>query len=95
VYDEPDVEQPLVRPGWKPQFRIQTLLVVTLLFAVLAAVLGELLRSNGHPDTFRVFFFILLTVAAPVLVMIVSSTITGIRRWRLGAAESDEDDLID
>lgn len=61
---------------WRLQFGLATLMVATMLFSFLAALLGGLLRERpGAKDNTRLVFFIIMAVAAPMLVTIAISLI--------------------
>lgn len=66
---------------WRPTFGIKTILLVTLLVAVLSATLSGLLGGgDAKPSGRQMMFFIFLAMAAPMLVMIVLSVWPSIRR---------------
>jgi hypothetical protein len=56
------------------QFGLRSLLVATLLFSVLFAVMGGLVREGLDPEKNpRLIVYVVLAVAAPMLVMIGAS----------------------
>ena len=67
---------PQTRPSprrWRPRFGLLSLLLVTTVFSVGAAVLGYLLRSGA--DSADTAVFVILATAAPMGVMIVASLV--------------------
>jgi len=81
AFPPPDM-QPRPRRPWRPTFGIKTILLVTLLVAVLAATLSGLLDNAGGRTAAgpNWVFFIFLAMAAPMLVMILLSVWPAIRR---------------
>ena len=73
--DEPELGP--ARGPW--QFSIASLLVTMALVSVLAAALGGLLDPSQ--TTYPRGFFVVMIVAAPLLVMIVASLLVAMRRW--------------
>jgi len=75
----PDPESP---PPRRPfQFTLGTLLLVTALVSVLAAALGGLLRRRQGAFEMPPGFFVLMTIAAPVAVLIFLSLAQSLLRW--------------
>jgi hypothetical protein len=74
-------------PGWRPQFGLLTLLLVTVIFSLAFAVLGGLLRQQGAADSAT---FVLLAAAGPLaLIVLVGLIKLGMQVF----GGSQEDDL--
>lgn len=58
---------------WQPRFGISTLLFLTFLCAIVAAVAGAWKRFGFQPGTPANAFFVLLVVGAPFFVMMLMS----------------------
>ena len=72
--DRTEVRQPPADRPPRFQFRLRTLLVVTLLFAVLFMVMAGLLREGLNPEKNpKLLVFIVLAVAAPLAMMMLAS----------------------
>ena len=86
--------------GWRPQFRLITLLVAMVLFSVLAAGLAGLLRESAHAGgkNPHFFFFVLLVVAAPLCTIAIAGAIPPLKRLfrylesRRQREEADDDE---
>ncbi|MBX7165333.1 MAG: hypothetical protein K1X74_03200 [Pirellulales bacterium] len=70
-------------PRWRLQFGLGTLLLVMLLVGVAAAALGGLLRATASRAAEPLLTFVLLTIAAPLaLLMVISLLHTLTAVWR-------------
>jgi len=78
---EPPESPPPRRPF---QFGLGTLLLITTLFAVLAAAFAGMLHRRAGRSSMPPGFFVLMAVAAPVAVLIVLSLVRAIVRWLQG-----------
>ncbi len=80
---EPDPSRPEVPRPWQPRFSIGTMLLTMLVFAVMAAAGSYLVRALREGDRRFHLVFILLTLAAPMLLVVIVSllrTLTTRRR---------------
>ncbi len=66
---------------WRPRFGIGALLMVMLVFSVTGAAGYYLVRSLGQRDRSAHLTFILFTLAAPILLLVVVSVIRRIVVW--------------
>jgi len=66
------------------QFGLGTLLLITTLFAVLAAAFAGMLDRRAGRSSMPPGFFVLMAVAAPVAVLIVLSLVRAIVHWLQG-----------
>jgi hypothetical protein len=73
---KPDVPEP-----WRPRYGIGALLMVMLVFSVTGAAGYYLVQSLGEKDRSAHLTFILFTLAAPILLMVVVSVIRRIVVW--------------
>ena len=71
-----DVPEP-----WRPRFGISSLLMVMLVFSVTGAAGYYLVRSLGERDRSAHLTFILFTLSAPILLMVVVSLVRRIIVW--------------
>lgn len=86
--------------GWRPQFRLITMLGAMVLFSVLAAVLAGLLREGADLSVTNPAFivFLVAVLAAPLGVMTLAGLIPPLKRfWRFLESrrrrpEEDDDD---
>lgn len=79
--DQPDNELPPSKPGPSPfQFRLVTLMLVTVLACVLAALFGGLVRNDADGDYKS--RFILLTLIVPTGLVVLLSLLRWIFRPR-------------
>ena len=75
----PNGESP---PPRRPfQFTLGTLLLVTTLVSILAAALAGLLQRRSSSFEMPPGFFVLMTIAAPVAVLIFLSLTRALVRW--------------
>lgn len=65
---------------WQPRFSITAMLLIMLVVSVLAAGASYLVRSN-HSDRASQLAFILFTLAAPLLLVVLVSLGRAILRW--------------
>jgi hypothetical protein len=72
----PDVPRP-----WQPRFTVATLLMVMLVFSVMAAAGSYLMRSLEADSRRAQLTFLLFTLAAPVLLLIVVSLLRQLTDW--------------
>lgn len=72
---------PKVPEPWRPRFGIASLLMVMLVFSVTGASGYYLVRSLGERDRSAHLTFILFTLAAPILLMVVVSLVRRIVDW--------------
>jgi hypothetical protein len=70
-------------PGWRPRFTLGTLLKSMLIFSILAAALGGLLRETSAGSV-SVVFFVALVIAAPLAIMIGLSLAGPLRKLLAG-----------
>ncbi|MBC8868560.1 MAG: hypothetical protein H8E44_04045 [Planctomycetes bacterium] len=73
---KPDVPEP-----WRPRFGVGALLMVMLVCSVTGAAGFYLVRSLEEKDRTAHLTFILFTLAAPILLMVVVSAIRRIVVW--------------
>jgi len=73
---DPDVPQP-----WRPRYGIGGLLMVMLVFSVMAAAGSYMVRGLKEEGRSAHLVFILFTLAAPMLLMVVVSVIRHIVAW--------------
>lgn len=73
----PETSRPIVR---KTQYSMQGLLLAMLLFCVLAATLGGLLRNNFAPGVSSTAYFIVVAAAAPMGIMAILSVFHALLR---------------
>jgi hypothetical protein len=67
---------PSESPGpWQPRFSIATMLLTMLIFAVMASAGGYLVRALREGDRRYQLIFLLMTLAAPMLLMVLISLI--------------------
>lgn len=71
---------------WKPRFRLGTLLIVFLVLSVMSAAVGYFVRSMGQDGSQTIsdsgpIVFLIFTLAAPMLLMIVVSLGRGLVIW--------------
>ncbi len=70
---------------WLPRFGIGTLLIIMLVLAVTAAAAGYMVRSLNQPEQSGVFspylIFMIFTLAAPMVLMILLSVMRQIALW--------------
>ena len=69
----------LPRP-WQPRFSMTAMLLLMLVVSVVAAGASYLVRSNNTDRVFQLAF-ILFTLAAPLLLLVVVSLCRAILRW--------------
>lgn len=72
---------PNVPEPWRPRFGIGALLMVTFVFSVMGAAGFYFVRSLGESGRSAHLTFILFTLAAPILLMVVVSVIRRIAVW--------------
>jgi hypothetical protein len=73
--------KPNVPEPWRPRFGIGALLLVMLVFSVTGASAYYLVQSLGERDRSAHLTFILFTLAAPILLLVVVSFIRRIVVW--------------
>jgi small-conductance mechanosensitive channel len=74
---------PATRGPWQPRFSIGSLLLTMLVFAVMASAGGYLVRALREGDRWYQLVFLLITLAAPLLLMVlVSLTHAAVTRRR-------------
>lgn len=79
------------RRRFQVRFRLSTLLAAMMLFAIMAWVLGGLLReSKMQQQPSSLPLYVLLTIAAPVLVMVLLNVVKLVRQWLARQPPSDE-----
>lgn len=83
------------RRRFQVRFGLSTLLAAMMLFSIVAWVLGGLLReSKVQHRSSNLPLYVVLTIAAPVLVMVLLNVVHMVRQWlarrRRAAEESDE-----
>jgi len=66
---------------WRPRFTISTLLMVMSVFCVMAAAGSYLVRSLSGNRGAGVLIFILFTLAAPMLLMVIISLLRYLVMW--------------
>lgn len=76
-----DPTQSNVPEPWRPRFTISTLLMVMSVFCVMAAAGSYLVRSLSGRRGAGVLVFILFTLAAPMLLMVLISILRYIVIW--------------
>jgi small-conductance mechanosensitive channel len=67
---------------WQPRFSIATMLLTMLVFAVMASAGGYLVRALREGDRRYQLIFILMTLAAPMLLMVVVSLVRALVAFR-------------
>lgn len=73
--------KPNVPEPWRPRFGIGALLLVMLVFSVTGAAGYYLVQSLGQRERSAHLTFILFTLAAPILLMVIVSFIRRIVLW--------------
>ena len=68
-------------PVWQPRFSIGMMLMIMLLFSVMAAAASYLVRGLRDGDRTAQLVFILMTLASPVLLMVLVSVARQIAKW--------------
>lgn len=71
---EPNANKP---PGRRRQFSLGGLMMLTMVMAVMAAVLGGLLNEGARRQN-----FVLIGIAAPIGVMVLASLWYHVTHWR-------------
>lgn len=66
---------------WQPRFSIRTLLMVMMVCSVMAAAGSYLVRSLDQAGRFSHLVFILFTLSAPMLLMVVISVLRQVFAW--------------
>ena len=75
---EPKPEPEQTAAAWQPRFSLRLMLLVMLILSVMAAA-GRYLVMSFQPGQSRVYF-VLFTVAAPVLVLVAVSVLVALFR---------------
>lgn len=69
--------------GWRPQFTLATLLKTMLIFSVLLAALGGLLRERERLESGTAYVFFMLALISPLALMILFSLLqSAVHLWR-------------
>ena len=69
-----------VKPVWQPRFGLATMLMVMLVFCLMAAA-GNYLRQAVLGGTSVVAFFVIFTLVAPILLLVMVSGIIQVLNW--------------
>jgi hypothetical protein len=75
-------QPPPSRGPWQPRFSIGSLLLTMLVFAVMASAGGYLVRALREGDRWYQLVFLLITLAAPLLLMVLVSLTRAVVTWR-------------
>ena len=75
-------QPPPNRGPWQPRFSIGSLLLTMLVFAVMASAGGYLVRALREGDRRYQLVFLLITLAAPLLLMVLVSLTRALVTWR-------------
>jgi hypothetical protein len=75
-------QPPRIRGPWQPRFSIGSLLLTMLVFAVMASAGGYLVRALREDNRRYQLVFLLITLAAPMLLMVLVSLTRAAVTWR-------------
>ncbi len=79
------------RRRFEVRFRLSTLLAAMMLFTIVAWVLGGLLReSKVQQQPSNLPLYVVLTIAAPVLVMVLLNIVNLVRQWLARRPPADQ-----
>ncbi len=67
------------RPRWRPRFTLVTMFKAMLIFSILTAALGGLLRETSAGSV-SVVFFLAMVIAAPLAITIGLSLVEPVRK---------------